>query len=159
SGSPLFVSGSSPLREDAWRTASQSINRRETRALRTDSAHEPYVLAWAPIANTGAGLVYVWRWNDLDPHGGSRARGLLIATAIMALFGMAVGVLLARHITRPILSLAADVGHARASRERISAGSGGDEVAALRLAFAELVDELASREAQVREDRDRIAEL
>jgi signal transduction histidine kinase len=159
SGQPLFADGEPALDSEPWQNALESLQRGEARATRTEVGDVTHVLAWAPVGRTGAGLVYVWRWNELDPHGDSRARGLVVATVVMAMLGMAVGVLLARRITGPMLALAADIREARTQGMRIEPGAGGDEVAELRRAFAALVDALAEREAELRRDRDRIAEL
>lgn len=159
SGGPLFVEGAPPIDSSPWQHALQSLGRGESRAVRLHLGGEPQLLAWTPVGRTGAGLIYSWSWAELDPHGEEHLRSLVLATVVMALVGMAVGLLLARRITDPMLSLAGDVRRARANLGRIEAGEGGDEVAELRRVFATLVDELGAREAQLRRDHDRVAEL
>lgn len=159
SGAPLFVDGDPPVDSPPWLAAIRSLRRGEAQAVRLRVRGEDQLLAWTPVGRTGAGLIYAWSWSALDPHGDEHMRSLIAATVVMALIGMAAGVLLARGITDPMLSLAADVRRARSYVGRIDAGEGRDEVAELRRAFATLVDELAARETQLRRDRDRVSEL
>lgn len=158
-GGPLFAEGDPPTDSPPWQAARASLRRGEARAVRMHLDGEAQLLAWTPVDRTGAGLIYAWSWGELDPHGDEHMQSLVIATVVMALVGMGVGLLLARRITDPMLSLAGDVRRARADHGRIEAGVGGDEVAELRRVFATLVDELGEREAQLRRDHDRVAEL
>ncbi|MBX3248922.1 MAG: sensor histidine kinase [Myxococcales bacterium] len=158
-GDPLFHEGDPRLDAPAWRDALAGIARGEPDARLLELDGERLVVAWAPVGRTGAGLAYSWRWADLDRQADERARAFLLAAAIVALVGMIVGFLVARWLTQPVLSLAADVGAVRRGDAHLATSDGDDEVAVLRRAFAEVVDELASQGAVARADRDRVTEL
>lgn len=156
-GDVLFVGGEPALESSAWRSAIEYSDR--PGAVATEIDGELTVLAWAPIGDTGGRLVYGWPWSELDPAASERERALLIAAGIVALFGVIVGFLVARRLTRPVLALADEVRAARGTRARIQTHTSPDEVGSLRRAFTELVDELKAREETARRDHDRVAEL
>lgn len=156
-GRELFVHGRPPLQSAAWRAAVESSSRAGAMVSAIDG--ERTVLAWAPIGETGARLVYAWPWLELDRASDERGRALAWAAGVIALVGVIVGFLVARRLTEPVLALEGEVLAARVGRAGIAAGGSRDEVGALRHAFAELVAELAAREESARADRDRVAEL
>lgn len=144
-GNVLFAEGEPRLNAEPWRSARARVGDGKADAEIIHLGGERLVLAWAPVGRTGAGLVYAWRWDDLDERSGERARLFLFAGLLVAIFGIALGLIVARWLTGPVRRLARDVGRARSGEGRIGAGRGGDEVGELRRAFAELADTLEDR--------------
>lgn len=120
---------------------------------------EVFVLATCGVGDLPMRLVHAWRWTDLDSRASARAKTFLISFLLACLFGLVVGLLASRALTRPLLRLAGDVGRTQRDQSSLPRGEGGDEVATLRIAFADLVDQLRERERDTKADRDRIAEL
>lgn len=120
---------------------------------------EVFVLATCGVGDLPMRLVHAWRWKDLDTRAETRVKTFVLSFLIACLFGLAVGVLASRALTRPLLRLAHDVGRTQREQASLPRGDGGDEVATLRVAFADLVDQLREREQDVKDDRDRIADL
>jgi len=144
-GNVLFSEGDPALESEPWRAARRRLGDGRTDAQIIHLGGERLVLAWAPVGRTGAGLVYAWRWEDLDERASERARLFLLAALLVAAVGIALGFIVARWLTRPVLHLARDVARARAGEARIDGGHGVDEVGQLRRAFAELADTLEDR--------------
>ena len=144
-GNVHFAEGDPRLDAAPWRNARESVGDGTTDAEIVYLDGERMVLAWAPVGRTGAGLVYAWRWADLDERASERTRVFVLGALLVAAVGMALGLLVARWLTRPVLRLAEDVSRARSGAARIAAGRGGDEVGELRRAFAELADTLEDR--------------
>lgn len=144
-GNVLFAEGAPRLESTPWRAAREALGESAADARIIYLDDERLVLAWAPVGRTGAGLIYAWRWDDLDERAGERTRLFLLAALLVAVVGMVLGLVVARWLTRPVLRLAHDVARARVGEGRIGAGRGGDEVAELRRAFAELADTLEDR--------------
>ncbi len=144
-GNVLFAEGEPKLDSAPWRNALRELKGGTADARISEVGGERLVIAWAPVGHTGANLMYAWRWSDLDEHSGERRRHFLLAALLVAGAGIALGLLVARRLTRPMRRLAQDVGRARVGEGRIGAGRGGDEVGELRRAFAELADTLEDR--------------
>ena len=135
----------------AWEAA---ILGAPARASVVTAAAERYLVASAPIEDTDLRMIFAWRWDEVDASAQRRTQQLLGAVGVAALFALALGILLARQLTRPLLALTRDVRRVRekngGERPSIAATGASGEVGELRSAFAGLVEELSGREDEAR---------
>lgn len=152
-GDVLFHEGDEILRGSGWDPDVSAP------AWFHDHGQEMLVFAASEVGEQGERLVHAWRLADLDTHAVARKKTAIASMICATLFGLLVGGLAAQSLTRPIRALTSDVALAREKRAPLPRASGKDEVTELRNSFAELVEQLRTREARAQANRDEVAEL
>lgn len=121
---------------------------------------EPRLVAWAPVGRADLGLVFSWPLHSLDESAERHVESLSLSITVVGALALLIGFVVAGVLTRPLQGLATQVRGIHARRlEQLPATDRRDEVGEVQRALIALLEVLEARELEIREDRDRIAEL
>ena len=159
-GVAVMRSAGVDLDDPGWQTAVRGLRHEAHGRVIVVRGDTRWVLAWTPVGHGELGLVFAWPWSALDDTSDRQLASVWRLVAGITLAALLLGFFTARRLTRPIEQLAARVRRAQ-HEPGVSLPPSGrkDEVGDLERAFTNLMVALSSREAEIREDRDRISRL
>lgn len=118
------------------------------------------LVVWHPVGRAELGLAIAWPLEVLDDGAERQVQSLALLMGVVGLLAVAMGVLFAGLLTRPLRRLVTLIQDApRRQLEALGPTDRTDEVGDLQRAFRALLGTLALRESELRADRDRISEL
>ncbi len=151
-GEILFQEGESSLLNERWVAVEEG-------AHKVSAPSGDVVVARVPLGDTGASLLYVWRWQDLDTEVHVRRKLALGALLLLSLLSALGAWWVAGRMVRPILALARDVRAVTKENQTLPPPTGDDEIEQLRRDFGELIGELAEKTERAEKTRDELVEL